>query len=310
MDKRKKSAQKNRRGAYGASTGRRRNLTPHQSKRRRKLRIWLLYSFMIVVVAGTGIALSLTVLFKIDTIEVVGKTRYAAEDIIKTSQIVPGQNLFLCKAKAGSDSVEQELPYIENAKIARRIPGKIVITVTEAAPAGIIQFSDKYFVVSGSGKVLESADQPVADLPIIKGLELSKAQLADVIEYKDQNAKQILQDITTAIQNNSLPKIKEIDLTKLASPKLNYDNRITIYLGLPSDLDFKIRGIMQMLQDATIEGNKGVIDASIAVDSMELHFIPYSSLHTAAGTAAQSADANSSSPANAGVTESSGRPAG
>ena len=74
-----------------------RRSTVRKSARRRKIRLWLLYFLMTVCILCIGIALSLTVLFKIDTIEVVGETRYDTDQIIALSGIEKGQNLFLCK---------------------------------------------------------------------------------------------------------------------------------------------------------------------------------------------------------------------
>ena len=49
----------------------------------------------LIKIIAAAITLSLTVLFKISTIEVTGTSRYSVEDIIKESGISEGNNLFL-----------------------------------------------------------------------------------------------------------------------------------------------------------------------------------------------------------------------
>ena len=61
----------------------------------RKRNLILFYLSIFVVIIAAAITLSLTVLFKISTIEVTGTSRYSVEDIIKESGISQGNNLFL-----------------------------------------------------------------------------------------------------------------------------------------------------------------------------------------------------------------------
>lgn len=56
-------------------------------KKRRRRTLILFYFFMFITVIAAAAALSLTVLFKIDDIQVTGTNRYAAQDIIKASGI-------------------------------------------------------------------------------------------------------------------------------------------------------------------------------------------------------------------------------
>ncbi|HIS69415.1 MAG TPA: FtsQ-type POTRA domain-containing protein [Candidatus Gallacutalibacter stercoravium] len=252
-----------------AQDDRRRHLSPRKSARSRKVRLWLLYGFLILAVLGVALALSLTVLFKIDTITVEGETRYDSAQVIELSGIEQGQNLFLCKAKEGAASIENALPYVETVEISRRIPNKIVITVKEATPSGVISQQDGYVIISSQGKVLEVADQPKEDLPIIKGIQLENAQPGSSVQFEDQNAQEVLQSITQAIERNQMEKVTEIDLTNITSPTLTYDNRVLVKLGLPTtpeEMDYKIRFAINCLQPPNIgEEEEGVLDVSLAV---------------------------------------------
>ncbi len=252
-----------------------RRSTVRKSARRRKIRLWLLYFLMTVCILCIGIALSLTVLFKIDTIEVVGETRYDTDQIIALSGIEKGQNLFLCKTQEGSEAIEHAMPYIETAEITRSLPSKIQIHITETVPVGLVEYAGQYVVISSSGKVLETTATEIEDLPVIKGLEIQSAELGSVMEYQDETVKDILEDITQAITATGMQDIKEIDLTSPTNPKLNYQDRILIKLGQPIDLVIKLRNAMVALQPEHIQTyERGTLDLSLTAEDGRSFFNP------------------------------------
>lgn len=57
----------------------------------RKLKIGVLYTVMILAILTAGIAIGATVLFKIDTIQVVGESRYDPQEIISLSGVEKGK---------------------------------------------------------------------------------------------------------------------------------------------------------------------------------------------------------------------------
>ena len=252
-----------------------RRSTVRKSARRRKIRLWLLYFLMTVCILCIGIALSLTVLFKIDTIEVVGETRYDTDQIIALSGIEKGQNLFLCKTQKGSEAIEHAMPYIETAEITRSLPSKIQIHITETVPVGLVEYAGQYVVISSSGKVLETTATEIEDLPVIKGLEIQSAELGSVMEYQDETVKDILEDSTQAITATGMQDIKEIDLTSPTNPKLNYQDRILIKLGQPIDLVIKLRNAMVALQPEHIQTyERGTLDLSLTAEDGRSFFNP------------------------------------
>ena len=105
--------------------------------------------FLFVVVAA--VTLSLTVLFKIDTIQVTGSSRYPAQQIVSISGIVQGENLFLAKTKEARTAIESQLPYIKAATVSRQLPATIVIHVEDDTAKGAIAYEGQYALI-GSGE--------------------------------------------------------------------------------------------------------------------------------------------------------------
>lgn len=274
-----------------------------QRRRRKRRRLILFYIVMFLVVVIGAVTLSLTVLFKIDTIQVTGTSRYTAQEIVNTAGIPKGENLFLAKTKEAGTAIEKKLPYIKTAKVSRRFPAKIVIDVVEDTVSGVIVYEDRYAVLGENGKVLDFPEVIPEGVPVIKGLMLSKVELGEPIAFQEndteseaseeasssalqaagaeeqsdeaasedpvqQRNQETYETLMQAITDNGLDKISEIDLTDPYNLKILYDNRITMVLGLPTDLDYKIHYAKGILDEGGIQENeRGVLNLADAVNN-------------------------------------------
>lgn len=261
-------------------------------KRRRRHALILFYIITFIIVIAAAVAVSLTVLFKIDTIQVTGTSRYSAEEIIKATGIQKGENLFLAKTKEASAAVAQKMPYIASAKVTRRLPAQISVQVKAEIVSGAILYQGKYAIVSATGKVLELTAKMPQNCPSIKGLELTKAEVGKMIVYKQASQQTTFNSLTLAISDNKLDKITSIDMSLPSKILIIYDNRITMNLGPPSDFDYKIRFAKSILEAGNIKSNeKGTLNLSIAAEVDNAFFDPDS---TAGSATTSKATQNSS----------------
>ncbi|MBW7571680.1 cell division protein FtsQ/DivIB [Caproiciproducens faecalis] len=258
-------------------------------KRRRRRFLLLFYIFLFLAVIVGAVVVSLTVLFKIEAIEVVGTSRYPAQAIVQAGGIQKGENLFLAHTKNAAASIEQKLPYIGTAKVSRRLPAKIVIEVTQEAVSGAMEYKGKYAVVSANGKVLELATKMPENCTSIKGLSLSKAEVGKDIVYGDTSQKETFQELSAAVTNNKLGKITEMDFSNPYKILIVYDGRIIMNLGLPSDFDYKIRFAKSILDAGKIKDNeRGTLNLSVAVEENNAFFDPnYSVTSSSAAQSSQ-----------------------
>lgn len=248
-------------------------LRAQSRKRRRRRALLFFYLFTFITVITAAVAVSLTVLFKIDSIQVNGTSRYSSEEIINVGGIEKGENLFLARTKEAEMKIQQKLPYIRTAKVSRGLPACITISVSEEQISGALEYNKKYVVVSSSDKVLELADKMPANCPEIRGLKLSKAEVGKNIVYADASQKTMFQSLTAAISSNKLQKVTKIDVSNSYKIQIIYDNRVTMNLGLPSDFDKKLRFGMSVL-DKLKASDKGTLDLSVAVDDDKAFFDP------------------------------------
>lgn len=92
---------------------------------------------MFFIVLCAALILALTILFKVEAIEVQGISRYSTEEVTEASGLEKGDNLFLADLGAAEKAVESKLPYVKAAHISLSLPDTFVIDVEEdhaAAP--------------------------------------------------------------------------------------------------------------------------------------------------------------------------------
>lgn len=240
----------------------------------RRKRLKLFYFVSVFLIAVLGMAVSLAVLFRIDSVEIIGESRYEKNSILETCGINIGDNLILTDSKSSISYIEQSMPYLENTKIVKSIPSKLIIYVQESKPAQIIKILDKFVVVSSSGKILDITDSPVYDVATITGVELNEPKVATHISLRNSNQQKTLEDISRAIYTNKLQNINRIDLSDNSNVSLIYDNRVQILIGLPSDIDYKIRTAIAILNDKISKEEQGILDVSTSFTDSRSYFKP------------------------------------
>lgn len=209
-------------------------------KKRNRFRKILIWFAVIIAFAATGTVLSLTVFFHIDTIDVVGETIYSNDEILAQCTIDKGENLFLSDTQTAKQMLEQNLPYIYNAEIKRKLPYTIEIHITTAQPAYSIMNKDKtYILLDDRFKVLEeSAEQPQGI--IIQKAEIESAAAGMIIQFKNADVGDCLSKLAQAVNDNSFSEITAIYCNNISDNYVVYDGRIEFKLGTCDNLEKKI----------------------------------------------------------------------
>ncbi len=236
------------------------------TKRQRKAKNMLLSGCVVLGALVFGVILSLTVLFRCEQIEVEGVTRYSKEDIIKASSLSYGENIFISNKEKASNLIEENYPYIENADITFALPNKLVISVSEATPEYYIQSGTKYYITSKSSKLLEEVTKRELDIPTIKGCKLKSPKVGEAVNVENQKVTTVLNEVAQSISNNRVTGIKEIDLSDMSGIELNYQDRITIVIGMPEYIDYKFRTAMTIIYNKLSESDTGRLDCSGLVE--------------------------------------------
>jgi len=130
---------------------------------------------VLVVSAALGVAwvarrhVMTSARFAVTEIDVLGHDRRSAETIAAESGVTAGANVFSLDLDGARARILAD-PWISQATLARRLPGSILIQVTERKPAALVALGDTYLATAEGEpfKRLEPGD-PI-ELPLITGL--------------------------------------------------------------------------------------------------------------------------------------------
>ncbi len=243
-------------------------------KRHRRRVLAFFYLFLFVLVCSTAVVLSLTVLFKISDIRVTGTSRYSAQQIVQASGVKTGDNLFLTRTGQVSAKIKARLPYLETVAVTRRLPAALSINVEEDGVSGAIQSGKKYIIAGEHGCVLEITDKLPPDCTLLKGLDIQTAEVGKAIVYKNSNTANVFKTVMDALQKSGLQKITSVDFSQSYRTLVRYDGRITIDLGMPSDLDYKLDFAKSILTGKLKSTDKGTLNMSVVSDTDKAYFDP------------------------------------
>lgn len=230
--------------------------------RRQKPRRTIFVVILIVIFVGAIVLLSNTVLFRINNIEVRGNERYQAEEITSLIGIHMGENLFRINPEPEEKRVLSVLPYIDEITISRKFPNTLLVTVKEENAAYKVDTGNYTgILLSADGRVLEKVnDFRLYDVTEVVGLNTSGYEVGNTLDdEKNEDKVHMVCDIITYLGENGIGNIKYIDINDKYDIRLNYNLKIRIYLGEPSELEDKIimlAGVLERIH----ETESGTID--------------------------------------------------
>lgn len=203
-----------------------------------------------VFVSLVLLVLCLTVFFKVKNVEINGLTLYREDQIMGVGGIINSENLVRTDTKLIEQRLKENLVFIESAKVEKKYPSTLIVTVTEAEKAADILQDNSYWVVSASGRILEKANpKPTGGIPVVKGFELDASNVGDELKSKDKNKLRIYNELMSCIKKIDMKKINEIDMTQRSSIVMNYDSRVTVELGGTVELEYKLGYFKSVLED-------------------------------------------------------------
>jgi len=249
--------------------------TAHGARRRkRKKRSYTLYYLLLLFfVLVSGITLSLTVFFNIESITVTGSKLHQSETVIEKSGIKLGDNLFRTDIHKAEEQLISAFGDIDAAKITRKFPNSLTIELTDAEPAYYMADEGGYTVLSKGGRILFK-HLPKEELPggvCVKGIDTEKMKLGSYIDSDKDEKLDLLEQLDMAIQAAKLTDISYIDVENSVELSLCYQDRLIIKLGSPSELTYKLNFARNIIETKLAETDTGVIDTT---HIGKLHFTP------------------------------------
>lgn len=155
-------------------------------KRKRKLKMPGFFTRIFIVVGVTiaMIAFSLSSFFTVDTIDVQGNKYYTDEEIANMAHASTGRNIIYKLNKGSMLRYLEKNPYIDEARIYRKLPSTIVINVEERMQIAALTYGDKFLIIDNKGTLLRIT-KTKPKLTIVTGFKVKQVKLGENVEVSD-----------------------------------------------------------------------------------------------------------------------------
>ena len=261
-----------------------RKVTRATLRRRRILRRLTAFAMLLCVI-GAGIYLTMTMLFRINSIQVQtpdGKqvteiAGYSADSILQQMGVQLEENIFSFEPGEKAAVLEQNFPLLGSIKVIRDYPNTVVVQVTEAVPAYAVQNGSKWLVISDKWKILsEESTQPEglctlyggklqdtapgqgfwfvedADAASTSGSETAESESAVSTETARMEA---LRTLVGKLEEYGLSQdVTRLEVADTEQLAFLYQDRISVLLGTLNDLDYKLDRARYVLTNADGKG--------------------------------------------------------
>jgi cell division protein FtsQ len=232
---------------------------------RKKKRRSALYAPLSFVIICAAIVFSMSIFFRVSTIEVVGKTTYSSEEIIEASGIEKGANLFFINRFSSVSRIFSRLPYIESAGIVRQLPDRVIIEVKQSQALAYVTVEQDCWLIDRNCKLLDkvSADVAAASIKVDGLTPIAPAVGAVLAPGEEESAKVgFLSALLSGLQDRDMIKdVTEIDMSNVTNPSFRYQNRFTVKAGGFEKVEYKLDLLLSTVAQLTPD-DSGTLDIS------------------------------------------------
>lgn len=217
-------------------------------KMKRRQRKQLAFLIALVLVASVISIVLLTPAFNIKKIEVHGNSVLKDEQIIRSSGITKGVNIFGVSLSEAKDNLKS-MGYIESVKIKRSLPSTIRISIVEEVGVAYLNAEEGFVIITADGRCIDITDGTdekknvkTPDFPLVKGMKEVKYKEGSIITSENETQ---LEALFTCLHEFSkygyIFDIREIDMSDISDIRFYYRTKdLCVTIGTPEKVGYKM----------------------------------------------------------------------
>ncbi len=249
--------------------------------RRRGFR--LLYQTLSVILILAAVIGGSILFFRVEEIQVVGSTKYSAEQILATAAVEEHSNLLLLPKGAIEKRIQESFPYVDRVTVKRIFPTTVKLEVHECLPLATVQSEGAWWILDADGKLLERTEESLASGYIqVPGLTLVSPQVGAYAQVDEESEAmfQALKGILTALEEGGIyGNANWIDISSHTEVDMGYLGRFTVRMPVNMEYGDKKKNNAEYIRKVEIlagivpqldESDRGTID----LRGQDGHFIP------------------------------------
>ena len=239
------------------------DIEKRRMKRKRKLKMPGFFTriFIILGVIIAVTAFSLSSFFTVDTIDVQGNKYFTDEEISNMAHASTGQNIIYKLNKGNMLNYLEKNPYIEEARVYRKLPSTIVINVKERIQIAALTYGDQFLIIDNKGTLLRIT-KTKPKLTIVTGFKVKKVKLGETVEV---NSPDLFKELLSLLKSMEAGDVyfTKINITELFITANVYDSLVvkSKYKDLKDNID---KGRLHKVLDELFKRNikRGTITIS------------------------------------------------
>lgn len=241
-----------------------------RAKRRKQGKIVRRVIFALLI--AIAIVMAPTVFFRVSKVTVTGDTRYTEQELIHTSGVQEGDNMFFLDTRHIVSLLEAKYPYLDTIKLHRRMPSTLQIEVSDRVPVLSVENNGKYLLMDITGKALEETVSAAENTTEVIGASPDDIKPGDTVDKKYEKILAVLHLMELMTQYEMDTSIRSVDIDKAYDVRVQYEDRYTILLGSMEEeqLEHKIQFLQAILKEPSLPDN-GIIDLT---DDSEARYRP------------------------------------
>lgn len=217
--------------------------------RRRLLIKRIIGTVLGAVIIGASFYASAKLLFIVKTVNVNGSEIFTAKEITDFMNIPEEESMFKVDTDKLAEDLLEEFTYLEEAKITKRFPDIIEVTLTDSVESYYIVSENQYKIYSQNFRYLRNGIEPPLET-VWLDLDMENSD-------KLQRAKNLID----LLEKNNMEKITKVSVHDENSLSAEYDNRITMEFGTELDIEYKIKMCSKIISEKISDNEYGTINA-------------------------------------------------
>lgn len=230
-----------------------------QENRKRRSAFFAPIAFLLVILV---LVFVLSVFFQVSAVEVEGNSFYSQQELEEASGIQQGDNLFFINRFSAASRIFARLPYVEGISIEKKLPGSVIIHVTESEAIACVydENGDRWAIDRGCKLLSQVGADETGGLITIEGMTAASPAQGDILTCSGGDVG-YLSDILSQIY--ALGLRQRIECIHMSSePSFDFDGRFTVKLGENSELAYKFQLLIAVVAGLQ-PGDCGTLDLSI-----------------------------------------------
>lgn len=235
---------------------------------------------------------------------------YTVAQVVETMGVSLGDHLLEMDLEAMAQTLEQQLPWLENVRVRYRLPNTLVVQADPAHPRYALASEDQWATVSsrlkvlqldsqqpqglvsldagkaavqvGQQLVLQTDPEPVDEAAILGQEDLSNEEKTAAMEKARQEAQTAAQEASNQRMESLQLLLQTLDKWNLSADvtsvtvaddmemQFGYQGRIQVLVGTSNQLDYKIQFSAEILAHQLSASDRGTLDSSNILSSGEL----------------------------------------